>query len=161
MGPAALAHDDHRTAPRRGLRAALAARRLRAGDPLGASQQRADEGRDQGEGDQDPAEEKVALDPQTLALLAAHRELWKARCESIGCTLDTEAFLFSPAPDGSQPYAPRSISQKYRRLALKLKLRSTRLHALRHYSATELVAAGVDLRTVAGRLGHREVDPRH
>jgi hypothetical protein len=25
---------------------------------------------------------------------------------------------------------------------------------LRHYSATELVAAGVDLRTVAGRLGH-------
>src|ERR671917_2304182 len=28
------------------------------------------------------------------------------------------------------------------------------LHSLRHYSATELVAAGVDLRTVAGRLGH-------
>jgi hypothetical protein len=25
---------------------------------------------------------------------------------------------------------------------------------LRHYSATELVAAGVDIRTVAGRLGH-------
>ena len=28
------------------------------------------------------------------------------------------------------------------------------IHQLRHYSATELVAAGVDLRTVAGRLGH-------
>ena len=27
-------------------------------------------------------------------------------------------------------------------------------HALRHYSATELLAAGVDLRTVGGRLGH-------
>ncbi len=39
-------------------------------------------------------------------------------------------------------------------MAIKLKLRSTRLHSLRHYSATELVAAGVDLRTVAGRLGH-------
>jgi site-specific recombinase XerD len=25
---------------------------------------------------------------------------------------------------------------------------------LRHYSATELIAAGVDVRTVAGRLGH-------
>lgn len=25
---------------------------------------------------------------------------------------------------------------------------------MRHYSATELVAAGIDLRTVAGRLGH-------
>lgn len=39
-------------------------------------------------------------------------------------------------------------------MAIRLKLRSTRLHALRHYSATELLAAGVDLRTVAGRLGH-------
>jgi DNA-binding transcriptional regulator YhcF (GntR family) len=39
-------------------------------------------------------------------------------------------------------------------MAKRLGLRSTRLHALRHYSATELLAAGVDLRTVAGRLGH-------
>jgi site-specific recombinase XerD len=31
---------------------------------------------------------------------------------------------------------------------------STHLHAIRHYSATELLASGVDLRTVAGRLGH-------
>ena len=30
----------------------------------------------------------------------------------------------------------------------------TTLHKLRHYSATELIAAGVDVRTVAGRLGH-------
>jgi DNA-binding transcriptional regulator YhcF (GntR family) len=30
----------------------------------------------------------------------------------------------------------------------------THLHNLRHYSATELIAAGVDVRTVAGRLGH-------
>jgi integrase len=30
----------------------------------------------------------------------------------------------------------------------------THLHELRHYSATELLTAGVDLRTVAGRLGH-------
>jgi hypothetical protein len=28
------------------------------------------------------------------------------------------------------------------------------LRALRHYSGTELLTAGVDLRTVAGRLGH-------
>jgi integrase len=31
----------------------------------------------------------------------------------------------------------------------------THIHALRHYSATELLTAGIDLRTVAGRLGHR------
>ncbi len=28
------------------------------------------------------------------------------------------------------------------------------IHQLRHFSATELIAAGVDIRTVAGRLGH-------
>ncbi len=97
---------------------------------------------------------KVALDPETLALLTQHRRLWEQRCASLGCTVDDEAFMFSPAPDGSAPYAPQSLTQRYRRMATKLKLRSTRLHSLRHYSATELVAAGVDLRTVAGRLGH-------
>lgn len=75
-------------------------------------------------------------------------------CDALGCTLSLDAFIFSPAPDGSAPYLPRAISQRYRRLALSLKLRSARLHSLRHYSATELVAAGVDIRTVAGRLGH-------
>jgi integrase len=38
-------------------------------------------------------------------------------------------------------------------MAKRLGIR-THLHALRHYSATELQTAGVDLRTVAGRLGH-------
>lgn len=38
-------------------------------------------------------------------------------------------------------------------MARKLEIK-TALHKLRHYSATELIAAGVDVRTVAGRLGH-------
>lgn len=33
---------------------------------------------------------------------------------------------------------------------------TTTLHKLRHYSATELIRAGVDVRTVAGRLGHAD-----
>ena len=37
------------------------------------------------------------------------------------------------------------MTQRYRLMAKRLKLRSTRLHLLRHYSATELIAAGVDL----------------
>ena len=43
------------------------------------------------------------------------------------------------SPDGSIPYVPRAITQRYRRIAIKLGLRSTRLHSLRHYSATELI----------------------
>jgi integrase len=97
---------------------------------------------------------KIALDAHTVELLAKHRDQWAQRCAALGYELDGDAFVFSPAPDGSTPYLPRTISQRYRRMALQLKLRSTRLHSLRHYSATELVAAGVDIRTVAGRLGH-------
>jgi integrase len=49
---------------------------------------------------------------------------------------------------------PNTATQRYRRLAARNELRSTRLHSIRHYSATELLAAGIDLRSVAGRLGH-------
>jgi integrase len=97
---------------------------------------------------------RVAIDPQTAALLLEHRERWEQRCELLGVTFRDDLFVFSPVPDASAPYGPRSLSHRYRRLAIKLGLRSTRLHALRHYSATELIAAGVDVRTVAGRLGH-------
>ncbi|MGQ0842851.1 MAG: GntR family transcriptional regulator [Sporichthyaceae bacterium] len=62
--------------------------------------------------------------------------------------------VFSPALDRRTPILPASITQRYRRLAESVGLRSTRLHALRHYSASQLVSAGVDIRTVAGRLGH-------
>ncbi len=97
---------------------------------------------------------KIALDAHTVELLTVHRQRWEQRLDELGGTLSPDAFVFSTVPDGLTPYAPRAISQRYRKLALKLKLRSTRLHSLRHYSATELVAAGVDIRTVAGRLGH-------
>ncbi|WP_331169091.1 tyrosine-type recombinase/integrase [Pseudonocardia sp.] len=79
---------------------------------------------------------KISLDPETLALLKAHRDIWAERCASIGLELSPDAFVFSPAPDGSKPYAPRSLTQRYRRMAQKIGLRSTRLHSLRHYSAT-------------------------
>ena len=97
---------------------------------------------------------RIALDPQTMELLAAQRDRVVAQCAALGVPLMSDSWLFSPAPDCSIPYPPRSLSQRYRRLATKLNLRSTRLHSLRHYSATELIAAGVDIRTVAGRLGH-------
>lgn len=47
-----------------------------------------------------------------------------------------------------------TVNQRYCRLACRVGLRSTRLHALRHHSATELIATGAYLRTVAGWLGH-------
>jgi integrase len=97
---------------------------------------------------------RVALDAQTVELLAAYRAQCESDCTALETELDRRAFVFSSDPDGSTALLPSTLSQRYRRLATRAGLRSTRIHALRHYSATELLTAGVDLRTVAGRLGH-------
>jgi integrase len=48
-----------------------------------------------------------------------------------------------------------TTTRAFRLLLAKAGLHSVRLHDLRHYVATQLLVAGVDVRTVAGRLGHR------
>ncbi len=97
---------------------------------------------------------RVAIDAYSVELLTAYRLQCESECTALGTKLPRDAFVFSSQPDGSVALLPSTVTQKYRRLAIRVGLRSTRLHALRHYSATELLTAGVDLRTVAGRLGH-------
>jgi integrase len=97
---------------------------------------------------------RVTLDAHTVELLTAYRTQVESDCAALGIELPRDAFVFSGSPDSSTPLLPSTVTQKYRRLATRLGLRSTRIHSLRHYSATELLTAGVDLRTVAGRLGH-------
>jgi integrase len=96
---------------------------------------------------------RIALAPESIAVLEAHHDRATARAGLLGAELKPDAFLFSSAPDSSVPLLPGSVSQKYARQARAMGVDSD-LHELRHYSATELLAAGVDLRTVAGRLGH-------
>ncbi|MEN3265425.1 hypothetical protein [Pseudonocardia sp.] len=55
-------------------------------------------------------------------------------------------------PDFSRHPSPASLTRRYGRFVAKLGI-DTVLKELRHYS-TELLTAGVDLRTVAGRRGH-------
>ena len=66
-----------------------------------------------------------------------------------------EAFAFSPDPVGRTPWNPDTMTHRYRRYAHRVGVTSS-LKELRHYSATQLLAAGTDLNTVAGRLGHAE-----
>lgn len=100
------------------------------------------------------SQRRLSLDPHTVELLRAHRDSVAAELAVLGVQLDGETYVFSTTPDYSQPRSSKAVTQKYRKMAQRLRLRSTRLHALRHYSPTELLAAGVDLRTVSGRLGH-------
>jgi integrase len=96
---------------------------------------------------------RVTLDAEMVEVLREHRTRCYERAAALGTELTRIAFVFSPAPDGSDPTKPDTVTQRYGRLAARLAI-DTRLHSLRHYSATERIAAGVDVRTVAGRLGH-------
>ena len=64
--------------------------------------------------------------------------------------------MLSDAPDGRRPWRPNRLTQAFARLRSPLGLEGVRLHDLRHFQATVLIAAGVDVRTVAGRLGHAD-----
>ena len=77
------------------------------------------------------------------------------RAAMCGCTAAPNAFVFSNAADGSEPWFPDSVSRSFKRLCEKEGVPDVRLHDLRHFVATQLLSAGVDVRTVAGRLGHR------
>ena len=96
---------------------------------------------------------RIAIDAATVDLLRAHLTTCAERASALGLELPHDAFVFSLSADGSTPLVPHSVSQRYTRLLTRLKV-DGKFHGLRHYSATELIAAGVDLRTVAGRLGH-------
>jgi integrase len=98
---------------------------------------------------------RIALDSETVTLLRQHRDRVAKRVSSIGEKFTDDLFVFSSTrtPDHKTPYSPNAVTQRYKDMAIRLKIK-THLHALRHYSATELLTAGVDLPTVAGRLGH-------
>lgn len=96
---------------------------------------------------------RVTLDAELVDVLRAHRSRCDERAALLDTTVRRDGFVFSPAPDCSVRTSPNTVTQRYGRLAQRLGI-DTHLHSLRHYSATELIAAGVDIRTVAGRLGH-------
>jgi integrase len=96
---------------------------------------------------------RITLDDGTMALLRAYLRRCRETAEALGFELPTDARIFSLSPDGSTWLKPDSVGQRYARMCARLGW-DMNLHQLRHYSATELIGAGVDIRTVAGRLGH-------
>ena len=96
---------------------------------------------------------RIVLDPQTLALLRAFLVHSAEQVASLEIALPEDGFVFSPDPDGSSWPKPGTATQRYSRMCARLGY-VMHLHQLRHYSATELISGGVDIRTVAGRLGH-------
>jgi integrase len=58
---------------------------------------------------------------------------------------------------GATPWRPDYPSRRFRLLCRTLGLTGVRLHDLRHFVATQLLASGIPVKVVSERLGHRQV----
>jgi integrase len=58
--------------------------------------------------------------------------------------------------DGNEPFRPDYLTSFFIKVRNAAGASEVRLHDLRHFTATQLIGAGVDVRTVAGRLGHSD-----
>jgi len=100
------------------------------------------------------AARRIAIDPETLAVLDAQRVRMEELAAVCRLEFDPDGFVFTSEPDGSQPLHPDTVTGNFRRICDRVGLTGVRLHDLRHLHATQLLAAGVPVRTVSGRLGH-------
>lgn len=98
---------------------------------------------------------EIALDPETVGILRAHKAASVARRAEMGSTLDSEDLVFT-WEDGRLIH-PEVISSKFHRLAEGAGLLRIRLHDLRHSYATAALEAGIPLKVVSQRLGHSSI----
>lgn len=93
----------------------------------------------------------VSISAATVQTLAAWREA--ERGEGRDCT-SSPVFLTTEG----EFYAKQTVRGAFRRAVRDAKVPRRHLYALRHTSATLLLAAGVNVRTVSRRLGHEDID---
>ncbi len=84
----------------------------------------------------------------------AHRDWATERARDVGGELTADAFVFSSRPDGTKPWLPNWLTKRFIAARLGAGLPHFRLHDLRHFMATEMLAAGVPIATVSQRLSH-------
>ncbi|MFI7110305.1 tyrosine-type recombinase/integrase [Nonomuraea sp. NPDC050227] len=97
----------------------------------------------------------VALDAETIQVLARHRE----RHEELRATADAgwqdSGYVFTTAT--GTPLRPDYLTGRFRRLVAASGLPPIRLHDLRHGAATLALAAHTDLKVVQAMLGHASI----
>lgn len=101
-------------------------------------------------------ERTISLDPLRAELLRQYHLEHVELCRRLDLNPDVDMWLFPAAADPRLPNMPDNLTQAWERACKRAKVSGVRLHDLRHFSATQLLGAGVDVRTVAGRLGHAD-----
>ena len=95
----------------------------------------------------------LAIDPDTCALIATYLDEIRAALAAVGVELRDDAYLFSNDPAHARPWNPDWATHKIAAAAdaagVELDIKGGR-----HYTASQLLAGGFDLRNTAARLGH-------
>lgn len=92
----------------------------------------------------------MEIDHATLAVVADYR----ARLGHSDGLPAGQGFVFSSVPDGSRPWLPNWATKQFIAARRQAGLDHFRLHDLRHFMATQMLAAGVPIATVSQRLSH-------
>lgn len=87
---------------------------------------------------------RADLDPRTLDVLRTHRSWAEAQAGKGGVELAGGAFVFSSRPDGATPWRPNWVTKRFTAHRRAAGLAHFRLHDLRHFMATEMLAALLD-----------------
>lgn len=100
------------------------------------------------------SERTIVLPPELLPMLTRHRAWLYEMALQWGPDYRRDPFLLFPT-FGGDPLMPRAMTERlrqYQRTARVYGVQPT--HGFRHGLASQLVAAGTDIKTVAERLGH-------
>lgn len=94
-----------------------------------------------------------ALDQASVAFIREHLNAVGEALASVGLALPHDAYLFSNDPMHAAPWNPDWASHKVSDLADASRI-ELNIKKLRHYTASQLLAARFDLQNTAARLGH-------
>lgn len=97
----------------------------------------------------------VHLTRETAALLAELRRRQRKDCLRLGVSWSAKCFVFGNLGRMLHPSTP---TKWWTGFLERNELPRRPLHALRHTSATLLLAHGVDIKTVSARLGHSSLE---
>ena len=84
---------------------------------------------------------RIGLDPVAVEGLRRHRERVDKLAQGLELEVPSDAFVFSLSPIGTEPIRPDLVTKAAGRAARAAGV-DTHLHALRHFAATQGIAAG-------------------
>ncbi len=97
---------------------------------------------------------RVTITAQAIEALHAQHKRAETCARRNHRVVEPDDFIFTNDAAAARPWRPELATRRWERLRVKAGLPHIRLHDLRHFVATELLTEGIDVRTVANRLGH-------